>query len=312
MSDTAKPLNALLSASMDCLLILVVSARPVPEVVAGAAALRCAVEQLPAGAQRVCAAVVRGIRVVDASIRPRECAQTVQLHVVQVDVGGARRAEVEAAARTPVLLGEERKVPIEVTRRGHPGEAPAHALSVGEQPLERRARYGHEAHVAVLQVDHRAGQAIRGERAPRAGRLVVRPEHQVVDEQLRASGEELAEAAGALGPLEDVLLLDRHPRQLLALARELVAAPSQLLLLIQQLPPGREPFVACSDHHDSSSRAGRPKRSKLANSRFGSIGSSTQRPYDWVAGMSVARTTNATTSLIFSPRNVRTFRANGR
>src|SRR5829696_9859748 len=101
MSGTAKPLNALLSASMDYLLILVVSARPVPELLAGAAALRCAVEQLPAGAQRICAAVVRGIRVVDASVRPRERAQAVQLHVVQVDVGGARRAEVEAAPGAP-------------------------------------------------------------------------------------------------------------------------------------------------------------------------------------------------------------------
>src|SRR5215204_2732103 len=101
---------------------------------------------------------------------------------------------------------------------------------------------------------------------------------------------------------------------------EVLAGAAALRCAVEQLPgpprrparTGGEPFVACSDHHDSSSRAGRPKRSKLANSRFGSIGSSTQRPYDWVAGMSVARTTNATTSLIFSPRNVRTFSANGR
>src|ERR687897_1790988 len=198
MSGTAKPLNALLSASMDCLLILVVSARPVPELPRGSRGPSVCGRAAASWCTAVCPAVVRGTGVVDASVRPRERAQPVQLHVAQVDVGGARRAEVEAAPGAPVLLGEERKVPVEVTRR--------------------------------------------------------------------VSSFSLSSSA-----------------------------------------PGNEPFVACSDHHDSSSRAGRPKRSKLANSRFGSIGSSTQRPYDSVGGMSVAPPTKATTTLIFSPRNVRTF-----
>src|SRR5215217_7598181 len=131
MSGTAKLLNALVSASMDCLLVLVVSARPVAELVA--ASLRCPVEQLPRAAQRVRASVVRGIGVVDAPVLLGEGAEAVQLHVVEVDVGGARSAEVESRARAPILLGEEGKVPVEVARRRHPREAPAHALPVGEQ-----------------------------------------------------------------------------------------------------------------------------------------------------------------------------------
>src|SRR5215211_3649854 len=65
------------------------------------------------------------------------------------------------------------------------------------------------------------------ERAPGAARvLTVYPvpvaEHEVVDEQLRAPVEELGEGLPSLVGLEDVLLLHRHPGQLLASPRELV------------------------------------------------------------------------------------------
>src|SRR5215208_365634 len=123
MSGTAKPLNALLSASMECLLVFVVPAQPVAQIVAA-----------------------------------------------------------------PV--------------RGPQGEAPAHPLAVPEQPLERAAPHRHEAHAAVLEMHYGTVERVCRERA-----------------------------AGA-GP----------------------------------------------DHGDSSSRSGRPKRSKVANSRLGSMGSSTQRP----------------------------------
>src|SRR5215207_232710 len=115
MSGTANPLNALLSASMNCLLVFVVAARPVAEILARAAPLRCSVEQLPGAAQHVRAAIERRVRVVDAPVLLGERTQPVQLHAVQGE------------------LAKAREVLIERTRRGHPGEAPAHPLPVREQ-----------------------------------------------------------------------------------------------------------------------------------------------------------------------------------
>src|SRR5438094_151255 len=80
-----------------------------------------------------------------------------------------------------------------------------------------------------------------------AARLVCRAEHEVVDEQLRASVEELGERLRPrLGP-EAVLLLDGHPGELPSLLRELVAAPGELLLLREQLVARGLPFLAGPD-----------------------------------------------------------------
>src|SRR5262249_35024894 len=73
----------------------------------------------------------------------------------------------------------------------------------------------------------------------RAPALVVRPEHEVVDEQLRAAVEQLGQRSRALLGLEAVLLLDRHPGELASLPSKLVAAPGVLLLLGEQLVPSR-------------------------------------------------------------------------
>jgi hypothetical protein len=56
----------------------------------------------------------------------------------------------------------------------------------------------------------------------------------VIDEQLRAAVEELCQRARALVGLEAVLLLDRNPRQLAALAGELPVETVELLLALAQ------------------------------------------------------------------------------
>ena len=66
-------------------------------------------------------------------------------------------------------------------------------------------------------------------------------EHEVVDEELGATVEELGERLAPLVGLEDVRLLDPHPRQLPAEAGELIAALGVLLLEVEQL-------TACSIH----------------------------------------------------------------
>jgi hypothetical protein len=68
----------------------------------------------------------------------------------------------------------------------------------------------------------------------------------VIDEELGATPEELRQALGALLGVEDVLLLDRDPGQLLTHARDLVASAKVALLGFEQLSARRQPFLARS------------------------------------------------------------------
>ncbi len=71
--------------------------------------------------------------------------------------------------------------------------------------------------------------------------------HEVVDDQLRASVEELGQGPRAFVGLEAVLLLDRDPGQLLWLSSELVTAAGQLLLTLQQPLAGLRPLLAAAN-----------------------------------------------------------------
>jgi hypothetical protein len=68
----------------------------------------------------------------------------------------------------------------------------------------------------------------------------------VVDEELRTSSKKVPQRGAPLVGVESILLLDRDPRQVLALPREFVAAPRELLLRLQQLQPRSEPLFTCS------------------------------------------------------------------
>src|SRR6266481_1933366 len=91
-------------------------------------------------------------------------------------------------------------------------------------------------------------EAVGDRRAGRTPRLVVGPEHEVVDEELRASSEELCQRGAPLVGLESVLPVDPDPGQLLPPPRQLVAAPRQLLLLLEQPKPGCKPLFTRSGH----------------------------------------------------------------
>src|SRR4051812_42032938 len=100
----------------------------------------------------------------------------------------------------------------------------------------------------AVEVGDGAVEVVGDERAAGASRvLLVDPEpeaeHEVVDEQLGAPVEELGQGLPPVVRLEDVLLLDRYPRQLLAAAGELVALPHVLLLGVEQLAPRRQPLL---------------------------------------------------------------------
>jgi len=89
-------------------------------------------------------------------------------------------------------------------------------------------------------------EPIGDRRAGRAARLEVGPEHVVIDEELRASAEEISKGRFSFVGLEPVILFDPNPRQLLPLPRQLIAAPRKFLLRLEQVEPGCEPLFMCS------------------------------------------------------------------
>ncbi len=91
-----------------------------------------------------------------------------------------------------LLLGE-RDVEVEVevaADGGRPGKRPAHPSLIRLQLRERRARHRPEHHVVVRQMEGDAVEPVRDGRAGRTPRLVVWPEHEMVDEELREPSEE--------------------------------------------------------------------------------------------------------------------------
>jgi hypothetical protein len=68
-------------------------------------------------------------------------------------------------------------------------------------------------------------------------------EHEVVDQQLGAAVEQLGQGPGAVVGVEAVVLVDRDPGQLPALAGQLVAGPGVGLLALQQRLAGGLPLL---------------------------------------------------------------------
>ncbi len=245
--------------------VLVVAA--VPEAGLVAPAWR-AVEPLVHGPEDVQPARVRRVGVVDDAILERERAHAGPFSPVGFPVrsNGRRnlgerwtllagqRPKVHLAevvldgSRLPLLLGERRlEVVVEVAvERRRPGEAPAHAPLVRLQFRERSPRHRAERDVVIGEVDDGAVEAVRDRRAARTPCRVLGPEHEVIDEELRASSEEIGEERCALVGLEAVLLVDPNPGQLLPPPRQFVAPPRQRLLGLEQLQPGRKPLFTCS------------------------------------------------------------------
>jgi len=109
---------------------------------------------------------------------------------------------------------------------------------------ERRMRHGDVRHVVMLQMRDDSRHMIRQERAADAALFPVRAEHEVVDDQLAASVEQIGECFCALRRVERIGLVDLHPRQFAAFAREFVARAHVGFLLGEERPAGREPFLS--------------------------------------------------------------------
>src|SRR6185503_7942550 len=73
----------------------------------------------------------------------------------------------------------------------------------------------------------------------------VGPEHEMIDEELRAPPEEIRQRGAPLVGLESILLVDPHPRQLLPPPRQLVAPSREFLIRPGQLEPRGKPLLTC-------------------------------------------------------------------
>src|ERR1700687_4846954 len=99
----------------------------------------------------------------------------------------------------------------------------------------------------MLQVHDAAVEVIGDERAARAALLPVRTEHEVIDDELAAPAEEIAQGLLAARSIEDVLLVHPHPGQLPPLGAERVPLPGKGLVLGEQLLSGAQPLGLRSD-----------------------------------------------------------------
>src|SRR5262245_44719406 len=244
------------------LAVLVVAAPPDAGLVAP---LGGAVEPLVHAPEAVHSARIGGIGVVDDAVLEHERAHARPVARVCGRVGSAHGREVADRLRGGVrvhgvagalvvvfdaplalLVLGERDVEVEVEvaiERGRPRKRPPHPPLVRLQLRERRPRHCRKADVVVRQVNGEAVEPVRDRRAGRTPRRVVGPEHEVVDEELRAPSEEVLERGAPFIGLETVVLVEADPRQLLAPLRQLVAAPCELLLRLEQLEPRCQPLL---------------------------------------------------------------------
>jgi hypothetical protein len=145
-----------------------------------------------------------------------------------------------------LLLGEaDVEVEVEVAaERGRPGKRPPirrlYACSFASGARDTAAERD-----VVLARCTRSRRSRPRSRSRTGTRRVVGPEHEVVDEELRAPSEEVLQRGAPLVGLESVLLVDR-PTAAPAAARQLVALPRVLLLRREQLESGLEPLLARS------------------------------------------------------------------
>src|SRR5471030_1033220 len=200
----------LMVAMLGLLLILVVTTDPGhrPGQFRLVAALRRDVEQVIGAVQQVKPAAVGRIGVKDHAVLAAKGTDARVLLAVRLD-------GVEIVPEGRLVLGErDAIVEVEVdARRRDPAESPAHALAVGLELLDRPARDHDERGVARCEVIMDAVEVVRPVGAAGAALVPVWSEHEMLDDQLPAPGEEFGQGHATLGRLEDILLLDLLPGQ---------------------------------------------------------------------------------------------------
>jgi hypothetical protein len=109
--------------------------------------------------------------------------------------------------------------------------------------MDRRPRHDGVGDIVAMQVYEHPFDMVDFEGATHALRDLAGPHHEVLDEELAASVEQVGERDLAFRRVEDVLFLNLHPRQLAALPAQLISQPGKFFLLGEQLLAGCDPFV---------------------------------------------------------------------
>ncbi len=99
----------------------------------------------------------------------------------------------------------------------------------------------------MLEMLPRRVDMVGDERAAAAHMVRARRQHEVIDGELAAAAEQVAERALALGPFEDIGLLDLDPGQLPALRAQCVERVGDGALLGEKRLAGVKPLVARND-----------------------------------------------------------------
>src|SRR5215469_13643195 len=127
-------------------------------------------------------------------------------------------------------------------RRGNPAALPPQPVSECFDLADGRARDQSQCGVALSEVHERSVDGVGYHRTARTAFRPLRAEHEVINHELRAAGEELGQRYSALGPVEYVILFDFDPGQFAPVAAELVAEPSKHFLFFQQRSARLKPF----------------------------------------------------------------------
>jgi len=158
-----------------------------------------------------------------------------------VVVGGCSGSDVfgfEADAEVVVEVAALRRDPV---------EGPAHAAFEGLEFGEGGSGDGHHRHVVVGQVLVGAVDVVGQEGAALAAFGPAGAEHEVVDDQLAATAEQVGEAEFAVGALEAVGFFYFYPGQGAAFGAEFVSFAGEGFFMGQMLTAGGEPFFPRDD-----------------------------------------------------------------
>ena len=98
----------------------------------------------------------------------------------------------------------------------------------------------------IRQVNDEAVKAVCYGRAGRTPCCVVGPEHEMVDEELRAASEEIRQRGSAFVRIESIVLVDPNPRQFLPPLCQFVTAPDELFFVLKKRQSRCQPLFACS------------------------------------------------------------------
>src|SRR4029077_14687730 len=126
----------------------------------------------------------------------------------------------------------------------NPREVPTHSLAKRFNFVDRGSRHSCIREIVIFEMRKQALDVVDFERAPDALARLAGPHHEVLDEELAATVEQLCERNLSGWSVKDVLLLDPDPRQRALFRVELVAQFGECFFFGEQSGARFEPFAA--------------------------------------------------------------------